>query len=454
MANMELIEAKTLTTTTANITFSAIPATYTDLHLVLSVRSSKGGNEDGLWISQINGSGSNLSNKWLRGSGSSVISSDSATYGILVGQINGSTATASSFSNISIYITDYASANNKSILIDSVQERNATESYMGFTTGLWSNSNAVTSITFDTEVGDFVQYSTAYLYGIKNASVGAKATGGVLYKDGSYFYHSFTSTGTFTPTTSLTADILVIGGGGGSTSSYSGGGGAGGIAYKTGSSLTATAYTCTVGAGGAGTNAAQTNSGVDSSIAGSGFSTITANGGGGGGYSNNNLAAAGGSGGGGGGYGQITGGASNQGTSGGATGYGNAGGNGVANPNSISGGGGGAGTAGGNGSGTQAGANGRSGDGGNGLSTWSDWAVATGTGDRGYFAGGGGGGGRNDAEFTNSGQGGIGGGGDGSYSTSFPPQNGMANTGGGGGGHWNGTGGSGGSGIIIIRYAI
>ena len=453
---MELIEAKTLTTNTANITFSAIPATYTDLCIVVSARSSVGGNEDGVWISQINGSGSNLTNKWLRGSGSSVLSSDSALYGIYVGQVNGATATANSFGNFSIYITDYASANYKSISIDGAQERNATESYMGFTSGLWSNSAAITSITLDTQVGDFVQYSTAYLYGVSNANVSAKATGGVIYSDGVYNYHTFLTTGIFTPTTAISADILVIAGGGGSTDFYGGGGGAGGIAYKANSSLTATAYTCTVGAGGAGASGGASNSGADSSIAGSGFSTITANGGGGGGGNSFAGGITGGSGGGGGGYWSynITAGSTNQGSSGGSTGYGNNGGTGVLNE-SISGGGGGAGTVGGNGSGTQAGGNAKSGNGGLGLSTWLSWTVATGTGDRGYFAGGGGGGGRNDANFTNFGQGGIGGGGNGSFNVgSSTAKSGLANTGGGGGGSWDSTGGSGGSGIIIIRYAI
>ena len=164
-----LIEAQTLTTTTASITFSAIPATYTDLCIVVSARSNTASTQDGLWILQINGSGSNLSNTWLRGSGSGTTSSTSALYGILLGQINAANSTANTFSNLSIYIPNYASANNKSISIDSVQEHDATEAYMGFTAGLWSNSAAITSITLDSQAGDLVQYSTFYLYGISNS---------------------------------------------------------------------------------------------------------------------------------------------------------------------------------------------------------------------------------------------------------------------------------------------
>jgi hypothetical protein len=441
MANMELIEAKTLTTTTANITFSAIPATYTDLHLVLSVRSSKNGNEDGLWISQINGSASNLSNKWLRGSGSSVISSDSATYGILVGQVNGATATASSFSNISIYITDYASANNKSISIDSVQERNATESYMGFTTGLWSNSNAVTSITLDTEVGDFVQYSTAYLYGISKVTSGSKATGGIVSSDGTYWYHLFSHTGTFTPTQSLSADILVVGGGGSGGANIGGGGGAGGLRYFASESLTATGYTCTVGAGGPGPATTPSYQGSNGGTSQFGALTSAVGGGYGGGANDNSASGSGASSGGNRGSNPI-----------GSASLGNIG----ANHAGINGAGGGGGFSGAGVQGTAT----TGGTGGVGTAAYSAFAYATGTGDKGYYAGGGGGSGFSFGSGGPFGFGGLGGGADGMVHADDSPKQGKQSTGGGGGGGFNNSTtnpvqyNNGGSGVIIIRYLI
>ena len=169
---MELIEAKTLTTTAANFTFSSIPATYTDLCIVVSARSNTSSTQDGLWISQINGSGSNLSNIWLRGSGSSAISNTSALYGILVGQINAANSTASTFSNLSIYIPNYAGSNYKSVSSDYVTENNAVEAWRGLNAGLWSNTDAITSIKLEADYGgiqNWTQYTTAYLYGIKNS---------------------------------------------------------------------------------------------------------------------------------------------------------------------------------------------------------------------------------------------------------------------------------------------
>ena len=100
-------------------------------------------------------------------------------------------------------------------------------------------------------------------------------------------------------------------------------------------------------------------------------------------------------------------------------------------------------------------------NGGNGLNTWSSWASATGTGaNNGYYAGGGGGG--VDSTLGGvpivGGTGGLGGGGKGSDSQGGPSPvagAGLSNTGGGGGGgHDYRIGGTGGSGIVIVRYAI
>ena len=154
----------------ANIEFTSIPATYTDLSLFISCRYTGSGTQVPLWLSQINGSGSSLTNRWLRGSGSAAISSTDASSGFYVGQVNAASGTTSTFTNISIYIPNYASSNNKSFSIDAAQENNTTEAYLSFTAGLWSNSAAITSFRITPDgVSNFAQYSTAYLYGISNA---------------------------------------------------------------------------------------------------------------------------------------------------------------------------------------------------------------------------------------------------------------------------------------------
>lgn len=152
----------------SSIDFIAIPQNYTDLSIVVSGRYSNTGSQNTLWISAINGSASGFTNRWLRGSGSAVISTTDATGGVYVGAVNASSSTANTFANIAIYIPNYAGNTFKSISIDAVQENNQAEAYMGFTAGLWSNTAPITSITLDPDgANNFAQYTTATLYGIK-----------------------------------------------------------------------------------------------------------------------------------------------------------------------------------------------------------------------------------------------------------------------------------------------
>lgn len=151
----------------ADIEFTSIPGTYTDLIVALSARDATTtfGSGDGISFKiEFNGSTSNLSGKSLFGNGTNASSySDTVIYGIL------STAkdTSNTFGNASIYIPNYAGSNNKSVSVDAVAENNATAAGMRITAGLWSNSAVITSVKI-VPYSTFTQYSTATLYGIKN----------------------------------------------------------------------------------------------------------------------------------------------------------------------------------------------------------------------------------------------------------------------------------------------
>ena len=168
MANtFELISSYTATGTVADITFSAIPGTYTDLAIYLSARQSRSQLTSNTRI-EFNGSSSNLSCRYLQGTGSSAVSSSSATYLFATSPAN--TATADTFGNSYIYIPNYAGANYKSVSWDAVTETNATGAEMYLTAGLWSDTAAITSIKLSSLSSDsFLIYSSAYLYGVKNA---------------------------------------------------------------------------------------------------------------------------------------------------------------------------------------------------------------------------------------------------------------------------------------------
>ena len=153
----------------SSIDFTSIPSTYTDLVLKICPRAT---GASGSWNYKItfNGASSGYSGKILYGSGSAAASfNGQSTYfdGIYM---SGSTATASTFGSVEMYIPNYAGSNNKSVSTDSAAETNATAAYMSFQAGLYSSSSAISSIKIEAEpTSNLAQYSTAYLYGIKNS---------------------------------------------------------------------------------------------------------------------------------------------------------------------------------------------------------------------------------------------------------------------------------------------
>jgi hypothetical protein len=62
---------------------------------------------------------------------------------------------------------NYRSSNFKSFSADGANEDNNASIYEGLTTGLWSQTAAITSLTIGGN--NFAQYSTFTLYGISNA---------------------------------------------------------------------------------------------------------------------------------------------------------------------------------------------------------------------------------------------------------------------------------------------
>jgi len=153
----------------ANIQFTSIPQTYTDLILQVSARTDEAGANWSEGRITFNGSSSGYTNRYVLGTGSATSSGSVGTAYVYGGRGTAAAATSSTFSNSYIYIPNYASSNNKSISTDEVTENNATAALAFFNAGLWSNSAAITSITITPNTGNFVQYSTAVLYGIKNS---------------------------------------------------------------------------------------------------------------------------------------------------------------------------------------------------------------------------------------------------------------------------------------------
>lgn len=150
----------------SSVTFSSIASTYTDLLVKMSARTTTGGPDN--FLISFNGSSTNFSYRELTGNGTGTSSSSGTGGGTAL--IDGSTQTASTFSSNDIYIPNYAGSNYKSFSADAVTESNATLSYAQLWASLWSNTAAITQISLTCAGGsNFAQYSTFYLYGIKNS---------------------------------------------------------------------------------------------------------------------------------------------------------------------------------------------------------------------------------------------------------------------------------------------
>jgi hypothetical protein len=445
------LDSKTLGSSQASIVFTSIPQTYTDLFVVLQTKlASAGAGTIYLKFNTDTGVNTHYSSTFLGGTGSSALSSRSSNSNSIYASAY-SAVDGTNFLTTEIHIMNYANTTTyKTTLSRGSQASYGTDAIVGNWRGSTGSSfDAINSITIVNDASiNFAAGSTATIYGIANADVGAYATGGIITQDANYYYHAFGSSSTFTPTRNLTADILVVAGGGGGGSVNGGGGGAGGLlAYASQSLTSGTGYSCTVGAGGAGGAGGSgqvTNNGTQGGN--SQFASLTASVGGGYGGANTNAGGSGGSGGG--GASTITGaGQAGAGTSG----QGSNGGTGSASPTYSGGGGGGAGGAGSNATSTAGGVYGI------GSNAYSSWATATGTGINGYYASGGSGGSREG--YTGGTV--ANGGGAGSASGSISGTAGVAFTGSGGGGGGltltpssvTSAGGNGGSGLIIIRYS-
>jgi hypothetical protein len=146
----------------SSIDFVSIPSRYTDLCIKISSRAVNSGTD--YMLINFNTLTSNFSAIYLDGSGSTATSSTLARF---AGRIVDNAATSNTFSNNEIYIFNYAGSNNKSYSVDAVNENNGTTANSDLIGGLWSNTAAITSIGLTTASGNFAQYSTVTLYGIK-----------------------------------------------------------------------------------------------------------------------------------------------------------------------------------------------------------------------------------------------------------------------------------------------
>jgi hypothetical protein len=170
-----LIDKTTLGSTATSVTFSSIPATYTDLKLVASIRTDRTASPaENIRVQFNSDTGSVYSAKLLDADGSTVTSSqNSAQASILAGYGNTDATTSNTFGSFEMYIPNYLSTSAaKSISSDSVVENNSSTGFDVLIAGLWNPASqaAITAIKLFPQLGpNFKINSSFYLYGISNS---------------------------------------------------------------------------------------------------------------------------------------------------------------------------------------------------------------------------------------------------------------------------------------------
>lgn len=152
------------TGSSATITFSSIPSTYTDLRLVATFKSTSG--TSGFYIYFNNDTNTNYSRTYVAGDGTSALSSRNTASTEIVASYSGISTTIPTLVTADVF--SYAGSTNKTVLISTSADRNGS----GFTlseVGLWRSTSAITSLTFKTDATAFTTDSTFTLYGIKAA---------------------------------------------------------------------------------------------------------------------------------------------------------------------------------------------------------------------------------------------------------------------------------------------
>lgn len=162
------IATQTLTTSAASVTFSSIPATYTDLVLVMNPAASS--NADNILIQFNSDTAGNYSSTEVSGNGT-VASSTRVSNSSSINITNriGTTTTLGGLV-VTCQIMNYANTTtNKTVLVRASQ---AGDTYPGTSAavGLWRSTSAITSIVVKQSGSpNFITGSIFTLYGILKA---------------------------------------------------------------------------------------------------------------------------------------------------------------------------------------------------------------------------------------------------------------------------------------------
>jgi len=155
--------------TQASLVFDSIPATYTDLMVQVSTRTNKADVIEGQ-IFTFNADSTTYSGQILMGYGGATGAATAWVANRRGGQATAANQTANTFSTNQYYIPNYTSNSAKTLSVEFATEGQSSYYEMGIGGILWDGTSPITSIEISgSGGGNFVQYSSATLYGITAA---------------------------------------------------------------------------------------------------------------------------------------------------------------------------------------------------------------------------------------------------------------------------------------------
>ena len=158
----------------SSIDFTSIPSTYTHLQIRLIGRTDRATKMDFYKLQFNSDTGSNYAWHELFGDGAAGAQAGSSATEIRLFRSTAATATSGMFGTSVLDILDYANTNKyktaRSLGGADTNGSTSSDGEVSLTSGLWQNTNAITSIQLKPGGGtNWVQYSSFALYGIKGA---------------------------------------------------------------------------------------------------------------------------------------------------------------------------------------------------------------------------------------------------------------------------------------------
>ena len=163
-ATYEPIATTTLGSAAATITFNSIPATYTDIRVVLSLIGTIAGRQS--LVTFNNDSSALYSMTYLYGTGTGAASGRSSNRNDFWIEVGGASTTIPHLITYDVF--SYAGSTFKTVLATG-QEDNNGSGYVSRTVALYRSTTAISRMDMTLSGTTFAIGTTATLYGIKNA---------------------------------------------------------------------------------------------------------------------------------------------------------------------------------------------------------------------------------------------------------------------------------------------